>query len=80
MSERFCKDCRWSYHWHVSGTTVAWLCRHASAASRSTDLVTGETRTHARPCDLQRRGGECGLEGKHWEAKDEAPSTGGFIV
>jgi hypothetical protein len=79
MSERFCRDCRWAYHWHVSGTTVAWLCRHASVVTSSINVVTGEPHTSARLCDLERRVGECGPEGKHWEAKDTTP-TGGFVV
>jgi hypothetical protein len=69
MALKFCRNCRWSYHWHVSGVTVAWLCRHPSAATTSTDFVTGEVRTSARPCKIHRRRGECGKEGKLWEAK-----------
>lgn len=70
MNDRFCKDCKWASD---EGSTVRhpnklWACSNDKCGSR-VDVVDG--RRLLRDCHEARYGssGQCGPEGKFWEAK-----------
>ena len=78
---KLCKDCKWL---RPRGSRP--LCDHpTSVLPGERSLVTGEVTPGARlDCEEARFGWSfgpdyCGQDAKHWEAKDAAPPTGGFV-
>ena len=81
---KLCKDCRWvTWPWRHRRDSGGALCTHPSVVpAPDPDLVIGGTRSQLPGtfCDMERETtGRCGPDGKHWEAKDAAPPTGGLV-
>lgn len=80
---RYCVDCRW---YLGSGTNLCYWREQSTPLYKQVDLVTGQPReTRLDDCYTMRygeihyggvtRAGDCGIEGKLWEPKEEEPEA-----
>lgn len=69
---RLCKDCEFAI---PAEQEKDWICDHISALWKRQSPITGEMQSDRLTCQLWRSAGDCGREGKFWQARKPA----GFV-
>lgn len=71
MTDKICNECA---HFADFGSVERHVCARSTKFSKSLvdggkRLIMPEIGWHRSTCEYQRYEGECGIEGKYWEAK-----------
>jgi hypothetical protein len=66
--QKFCANCRWVDKDENLDSSY-WICAAPANKAVDIDLVSGKQGPVYRFCDSNRRYGECGKEGKWYEAQ-----------